>query len=246
MTPQAGGGNGAGRSGGKPAGGLRRFVRSQPGAQQEQQELPDHLKRFLDPERKRRPGEQCEMCAEMIGEVHSHIVNLETRSLLCTCRACYLLFTVPGAAQGRYKAVPDRYLFDPAFELTEVQWDDLQIPVGMAFFFKNSSLDRFVAFYPSPGGATESQLSLEMWDEVMQANPAFTDVEPDVEALLVYRPVEDGPFECYLAPIDACYELVGRVKVNWKGFQGGEEAWKEIRGFFAGLRERSREIVHGN
>jgi hypothetical protein len=241
MTPQAGGGNGAGRSGGS-AGGLGRFVRSRAEAEQAP---PDHLKRFLESERKTRPGEACEMCAEVIGEMHSHVVNLETRSLLCTCRACYLLFTTPGAAGGRYRAVPDRYLFDPAFELTEAQWDDLQIPVGMAFFFKNSSLDRFVAFYPSPGGATESQLALDMWDEVLAANPAFGDMEPDVEALLVYRPVEDGPFECYLAPIDACYELVGRVKVNWKGFQGGQEAWDEIQGFFAGLKERSREIVRG-
>ncbi|MGH2769667.1 MAG: DUF5947 family protein [Actinomycetota bacterium] len=229
MTSQAGGG-------------LKRFVRTRPGAQQEQ---PDHLQRFLDPERRKRPGESCEMCAELIGEMHSHVVNLETRSLLCTCRACYLLFTTPGAAGGRYRAVPDRYLFDPAFELTEARWDELQIPVAMAFFFRNSSLDRFVTFYPSPGGATESLLDLESWREVMGANPAFGDVEPDVEALLVYRPVGDGPFECYLAPIDACYELVGRVKMNWKGFGGGEEAWKDIRGFFAGLRERSREIVHG-
>ncbi len=220
--------------------GISRFVRTQAEAQQNP---PDHLKRFLDQERKKRPGESCEMCTELIGEMHSHVVNLETRSLLCTCRACYLLFTTPGAAGGRYRAVPDRSLFDPAFELTEAQWDELQIPVAMAFFFRNSLLGRFVAFYPSPGGATESLLDLERWDEAMAANPAFADVEPDVEALLVYRPVEDGPFECYLAPIDACYELVGRVKMNWKGFGGGEEVWKDIRAFFAGLRERSREIV---
>ena len=45
--------------------------------------------------------------------------------------------------------------------------------------------------------------------------------------------------ECFLVPIDACYELVGIVRRHWKGFQGGEEAWRAIEGFFAGLRARS-------
>ena len=33
------------------------------------------------------------MCAEPIPEAHQHVVDLESRSLLCTCRPCYLLFT---------------------------------------------------------------------------------------------------------------------------------------------------------
>ncbi|MCW2802175.1 MAG: hypothetical protein JWN06_392, partial [Propionibacteriaceae bacterium] len=36
-------------------------------------------------------GERCEMCAEPIGEPHQHVVNLESRALMCTCRGCYLL-----------------------------------------------------------------------------------------------------------------------------------------------------------
>jgi hypothetical protein len=42
-------------------------------------------------------------------------------------------------------------------------------------------------------------------------------------------------------PIDACYELVGRMRRVWKGFDGGEEAWSEIESFFALVRERSGE-----
>ena len=38
-------------------------------------------------------GERCEMCAEPIGDEHPHVVDLDSRALLCTCRACYLLFT---------------------------------------------------------------------------------------------------------------------------------------------------------
>lgn len=200
---------------------------------------PD-LRRFREAAPRRRAGEHCEMCDEALAEDHRHVVNLETRNLLCACTACHLLFTHEGAAGGRYRAIPDRYLYDASLELSERQWDELQIPVGMAFFFLNSSLGRFVAFYPSPAGATESLLPLETWRQVMKANPAFGSITPDVEALLLRR--MDGRFECYLAPIDASYELVGRVRRHWKGFDGGEEVWTEIASFFSTLRERSRTV----
>jgi hypothetical protein len=110
----------------------------------------------------------------------------------------------------------------------------------MAFVFQNSSLGRFVTFYPSPAGATESLLPLETWQEVMEANPAFGSIAPDVEALLLRR--TDGRFECYLAPIDASYELVGLVRLHWKGFDGGERVWTEIDAFFSQLRQRSSDV----
>ncbi len=172
------------------------------------------------------------------------MVNLDSRVILCTCRACYLLFTHEGAARGRYRAVPDRYRYDPAFTLSSEQWDTIGIPVQLAFFFMNSSLERVVAFYPSPAGATESLLPPETWQEIMRANPLFAGIAPDVEALLVRRG-DDGD-ECFLVPIDACYELVGRVRLHWKGFDGGQEAWREIDGFFASLRARSEAVAGGS
>jgi hypothetical protein len=199
------------------------------------------------------PAERCEMCAEPIGERHGHVVNLEDRRLLCTCRPCTLLFTHEGAGSERrtengegapmrrFRTVPERYRFDPDFAMSAGDWDDLAIPVRMAFFFRNSGIGRTVAFYPSPGGATESELPLDAWVRVLAANPAVADVEPDVEALLVDR--DSG---AYLVPIDACYELVGLVRLHWKGFDGGAEAWEHVNGFFAGLRDRSEPVVrHG-
>lgn len=206
-------------------------------------ELPSGLKRFLENPQRVRPGERCEMCSEPIPEEHSHVVNLQNRNLMCSCRACYLLFTQTGAAQGRYRAVPERNLYTPVFAVSDEQWDDLQIPVKMAFFFRNSNLDRFVAFYPSPAGSTESLLPLEIWGAVMAANPGFGDLEPDVEALLLNW--EPAATECFLVPIDACYELVGRVRLHWRGFSGGEEVWREIEAFCASLRERSRRVETG-
>jgi hypothetical protein len=192
-----------------------------------------------------RPGgegsgqERCVMCGVAIADSHGHVVNVEARGLMCVCRPCYLLFTHDGATpQGRFRAVPDRYLYDPSFTLTDSQWDRLQVPVGMAFFFRNSALDRFAAFYPSPGGATESLLPDDTWNEILSANPAIPDVLPDVEALLLRR--RDDRVECYLVPIDACYDLIGRVRLHWRGFTGGTEVWQEIEAFFVRLEERSR------
>ena len=99
-----------------------------------------------------RPGERCDLCAAEIPDQHDHLVDLEQRGLLCACRGCYLLFTPEGAGGRRYRAVPDRYLSFPDFALSPGQWDGLQIPVSVAFFFVNSSLDRVAAFYPSPPG----------------------------------------------------------------------------------------------
>jgi len=184
-------------------------------------------------------GERCELCAQPIAEHHSHLVEIDNRSLLCACRACYLLFTHGGAGGGKYRAVPERCLDLGGGVLTEEQWERAQIPVDLAFFFFNSSLGRMVAFYPSPAGATESLLPLETWQEVERANPALSGLSPDVEALLVYKRPEG--FAGYVVPIDACYELVGIVRRHWRGFQGGEEAWRAIAGFFTGLRSRSVE-----
>lgn len=199
------------------------------------------LARFLEEQPRKRAGEVCEMCGVDIADDHPHVVNLESRNLMCTCRACYLLFTNRGAGGGKFRAVPDRYLYAPAFALSAAQWDELQIPVRIAFFFFNSSLDRVVAFYPSPVGATESLLPLGSWQHLADANPLLAQLEPDVEALLVYGQ-RGGGFDCYIVPIASCYELTGVVKRRWKGFDGGQEAWRDIDAFFAGLREKSREV----
>ena len=192
------------------------------------------------------PAEQvarCEMCAEKIDEWHGHVVDLEGRGLMCTCRGCALLFTTQGAGRGRYRTVPERYRYAADVPLADSTWESIGIPVAMAFFFTNTALGRTVAFYPSPAGATESLLSLESWKDLLAATPELGELEPDVEALLVHR--QENGFEFFAVPIDACYELVGLVRTHWQGFDGGEEAWKEINKFFAGLRERSERVPIG-
>lgn len=213
-------------------GGLRRFV---PGAAPPPPSATDQEATG------KQEGERCEMCAVPITDWHGHVVDVENRGLMCTCRPCALLFTQEGAARGRYRSVPERYRYAPDVPLADATWDSIGIPVAMAFFFTNSVLEQTVAFYPSPAGATESLLSLEAWTDLLAATPAFADLQPDVEALLVHKSAEG--FECFAVPIDACYQLVGVVRMYWKGFDGGEEAWTAIRGFFDDLRERSERVV---
>jgi hypothetical protein len=183
------------------------------------------------------------MCSELIADEHQHVVNVAARQLMCVCRACYLLFT-DSAAELRYRAVPDRYLAFPRFALDRRAWEALQIPVGVAFFFTNSELGRTVAFYPGPAGATESELDLDLWNAVGGADPRAGLPADDVEALLVRVPENDDENaepESYLVPIDACYEFVGRLRMMWRGFDGGQEARAFIDGFFADIRARAVE-----
>jgi Family of unknown function (DUF5947) len=187
-------------------------------------------------------GERCEMCSEPIADEHQHVVNVEGRQLMCVCRGCYLLFTDINA-ELRYRAIPDRYLSFPDFALDRREWDALQIPVGLAFFFRNSALGRTVAFYPGPAGATESELDMTAWNNIRDSDARVDMLAEDTEALIV-RVSEQGAAapECHLVPIDACYELVGRLRLLWHGFDGGQQVRQFITEFFDQVAERSRVV----
>ena len=198
--------------------------------------------------------ERCEMCSETISDEHQHVVNVAGRQLMCVCRACYLLFT-DNHAELRYRAVPDRYLAFPGFALDRRAWEALQIPVGVAFFFNNSALGRTVGFYPGPAGATESELDLDAWNAIRDADSRVGLLADDVEALLVRVPDTDSADPCsrgaefaqpqsYLVPIDACYEFVGRLRMLWRGFDGGQEARQFIDSFFAQIAARASKTPH--
>ncbi|MGW2661766.1 DUF5947 family protein [Nocardia tengchongensis] len=184
-------------------------------------------------------GERCEMCGEAIADTHSHVVNIEGRQLMCVCRACYLLFT-DRTANLRYRAVPDRCLAFPGVGIGPGEWDALQIPVGLAFFFRNSVLGRTVAFYPGPAGATESELPLDQWNAILDRHPELAQADDDVEAVLIHLPERGGSPTCLLLPIDACYEFVGRMRLLWRGFDGGQEARRYIEDFLAAMTTRAR------
>jgi hypothetical protein len=179
------------------------------------------------------------MCGVAIGTGHGHVVDTQGRSLMCACRPCYLLFTAQGSTL-RFRSVPDRYVAFPAFRLGSARWDEMEIPVGLAFFFRHSGLGRTVALYPGPAGATESELPLAAWDAVLAENPELATLAEDVEALLVRADRSGGDEACYLVPIDRCYELVGELRRLWRGFDGGQEARERIERFFDDVGARCR------
>lgn len=176
----------------------------------------------------------CELCALPIEEAHNHVVDTADRRLLCTCYACGLLFDA--GSNGRFKAVPKRYASVASPLFTDAQWDALGIPIGLAFFFENGAGGDTVAFYPSPGGATESLLPLDAWRDLREREPLIATMSPDVEAVLVYRP-RGGSARAYVVPIDACYELAGLVRSKWSGVSGGDEVHQAIEQFFARVAE---------
>jgi len=187
-------------------------------------------------------GERCDLCGEAIDDEHGHLVDVESRAMQCSCRACYLLFTT---GSTRLRSVPDRYVSFPDVRLSAAQWDAFQIPVSVAFFFLNSSLSRVVALYPSPAGATESLLPLDAWSELERTYPEVAAMAPDVEALLMHAERGDAGPECYLVPIDACYELVGRLRTTWRGFDGGADARDQLATFFERVRARATPASGG-
>ena len=182
--------------------------------------------------------EKCELCSVVLPPEHRHLLETATRKIICSCDPCALRFE--NVVEGRFKLIPrDAYAL-PDFKLEDGEWEALALPINLAFFFHDSRSGKVVAYYPSPAGATESLLTLEAWNALVEANPVLGRMQPDVETLLVNRVGDRHDY--YLAPMDVCFELVGLIRVHWKGFTGGEEVWREIDAYFNRLKERARTI----
>jgi hypothetical protein len=77
---------------------------------------------------------------------------------------------------------------------------------------------------------------------------AFFFHNSDLGRVAAFYPSPAGATESLL-PLEALAEVVaanpvmtdlGLVRMHWKGFDGGQEAWEAIDGFFDAVRERSR------
>ena len=189
-----------------------------------------------------RNAEHCELCGVAVLSEHPHLVEIPQRRLICACGACALLFS--GRNDARFRLLPKEVCKLVDFRMTDAEWDGLLIPINLAFFVCGGD-SRVSAFYPSPAGATESLLPLETWNSIARANPTLRLLRPEVEALLVNRvgqARQESAAEYYIAPIDACYRLVGLIRLHWHGLSGGEDVWREIGNFFAELRAKA-EVV---
>lgn len=180
------------------------------------------LRRFA-----RKPaGDRCGLCSVVLGSNHPHLVDARGK-LLCSCAGCEAVL----GEGGKFRRVPRRVVRLADFRMTEEDWQGFAIPVGMAFFLKLSG-GGVRAFYPSPLGAVETSVPEGAWETLLRKNPRLGSLEADVEALLVRRSHGD-PF---LAPIDACYGLVGLMRREWRGLTGGEGVERAVDRFFERLR----------
>ncbi len=185
------------------------------------------LRRFTKP-RPPEPEERCELCNVRLAPLHRHLLDMRSRKAACSCDACGLLFE--NVEDGRFKLIPRDARPLPEFRMTDAEWEGLALPINLAFFFRSTPAQKVLALYPSPAGATESLLPMSSWDELVAGNPALAGMQSDVEALLVNRVGQTRKY--FIAPMDACYELVGLIRMHWRGLAGGEAVWNAIGAFF--------------
>jgi len=176
-----------------------------------------------------RPVERCDICGREVPGEHRHLLELEERRILCACESCFAL----RAGEPSLRPTGTRVVRLDGFRLPDELWAEFRIPIGLAFLFLSSATGGVAAFYPSPAGATESELDLGAWDELVSANPALASLEPDAEALVVNRLAEPAQF--LIAPIDRCYALVGLVRLRWEGINGGQRLREAIAEFLESL-----------
>jgi Family of unknown function (DUF5947) len=198
----------------------------------EQETVFTTLRRFARP---RIALRRCELCSAGLAAEHRHMLEMSIAQIVCACDSCALRFQ--SVLDGRFKLIPREVYFLPELNFTDVEWESLALPINLAFFFRSSPGNQMKALYPSPAGATESLLPFKAWDFLIAKNNRLGRMESDVEALLVNR--VGSKREYYLAPIDVCFELVGLIRVHWRGLAGGEIVWAEIDHFFSRLQRQS-------
>jgi hypothetical protein len=196
--------------------------------------LVSGLRRFAREPPARRPpvadGPRCELCPLSLADDHKHLLDLEERRIVCVCPTCWSI----RSGDARYRPTGSRTLWLEPFELPDELWAAFQIPIGLAFFLRSSTTGGIVAMYPSPAGATESELDLDAWERLVAANPVLEDLDPDAEALIVNRMA--APRAYAIAPLDDCYRLVGLIKATWEGISGGAAMEDAVRRYFDDLR----------
>jgi hypothetical protein len=179
------------------------------------------------------PAERCDLCHATVPDDHRHLLHLVERRIVCACEACWAL----RSGDPEYRPAGMRTAVLPGFECSDEAWASMQIPIGLAFIMRSAVTGGPVAFYPSPAGATESELSLEAWDALVERNPVLAGLDADAEALIVNRIADPAAYA--IAPIDECYRLVGLIKSRWEGISGGAALEQVVPAFFERLRNAS-------
>ncbi|HEY5317395.1 MAG TPA: DUF5947 family protein, partial [Solirubrobacteraceae bacterium] len=160
------------------------------------------------------------------------MLNIEERRIVCTCESCWAL----RSGDAEYRPVGSRIVWLPELDMPDDVWAGFQIPIGLAFFMYSTTSECVVAMYPSPAGATESELHFDTWNRLVERNPELK-LDPDIEGLITNRLAEPPVYA--IAPIDRCYELTGAIKANWDGISGGTGVDEAVARFFEDLQAKA-------
>jgi Family of unknown function (DUF5947) len=177
--------------------------------------------------------ELCDLCGLTIPADHRHLLHLIERRIVCSCEACWAM----RAGEGDYRPTGNRTVLLDDLDVPDELWASFQIPIGLAFFMRSTVTECVVAMYPSPAGATESELHFDSWSRMLELNPVLRGLEADIEGLIANRLADPPTY--VIAPIDRCYELTGTIKAHWEGISGGSRVDAAVARFFDALKAKA-------
>lgn len=185
--------------------------------------------------------EECELCAQHIAAEHEHLLEPDQRRVFCTCRDCASLFVQEQQRQGaRYLRVERRAARIHDLDFSESTWNDLGVPVGLAFFTTRNRTGEVVATFPGRAGIIESFVPLRVWSLLEQRFPVLKAILPEVEALLLrHTPRHRDAFQL---SIDHCYELTSVMRSAETPLISPESA--PVQAFFARLDRAAGQKRH--
>jgi len=210
-------------------------------------------------------GDRCELCAQPLAERHEHLLDLDSRRIVCACTGCALLFenegrgpqrgsaarpAGAGPVQQNWRRLPRDRKYLPGLALAGAEWASLGIPIQLAFISTNSPTKSrpgaVIAAFPSPAGAVTAEIDPGVWAAIVNEHPELRSLTADLEALLIDR--MSDPRGCYIIPLDDGYRLTGLIRQAWTGFTGGAEVKRQLGEFTQGIRAQkqpTQEILRG-
>src|SRR5690242_717655 len=78
--------------------------------------------------------ERCDICHTTIPDDHRHMLHLVDRRIVCTCEACWALYS----GNAEYRPTGMRTIWLDEFECDDPTWAAFQIPIGLAFFMRST------------------------------------------------------------------------------------------------------------
>ena len=175
--------------------------------------------------RKRVPEESCDLCSAPLDSKACPPSRRRATQVMCACTPCAVLFTdsmtrFRGISSADVRHLPDCCLTHE--DLGGVGYSDQSC--FCVSFQRDRADDCLIS---KPWGRNRASLPADVWEEIVTHEPRLAKMQDDVQAFLVNRLAE--PYQYYMAPIDKCFELVGTVRLYWKGFTGGTESGNRSR-----------------